>query len=625
MKGLKRLLGKRKKEEEEVRERIRIVKIEAPAEVRVSVRLSVKEEKPEEAPKEEKKRKFKLLGGKKERPEAFKLPSLSIITAKPFEIGDAEIIRGPYKVPGAPHSEIIITSDKRYIIRDPELTQETLAELEKALTQLFFLTESEEIAKALEDEEELNKLLKKLNVSPEVEYLIRRELFGYGVLEPLMRDPDIEDFQVPAVGVPVKALHRELGPLEVNIVFDSDDDINRYIEKFVAKTGSSVSLYMPLASLQLPEGHRLTVAYSRETTTRGPVIVVRKFPEKAWSITRIMQKKALTPEMAAWLWLAVEAKQGIMIVGPMGSGKTSVMNAIANFIPRDATIVTIEDTPELRLSHPYWIQHKTRESLTLEGRGSIDMFDLVKHALRESADYLIVGEVRGEEGKVWAQAIATGHGGITTFHAESPQAMIARLTSPPINVEKSLMTALKVIVTTGRFLKKIERDGRTVAVPIRRVTAIYDYNYDPLKDKDEITPIFKYDLATDTHEQVTDITWTTTAKRIMDLKGWSETELVEEYNRRVRLLQRLREHIERYEGTPLLDYAEVTRVFWLFQEDPEKAYAYIEEVEKRLESGKEAVQEVEAPKTYEEVPPSEPKIRILDIKPIGLSGEEEIK
>ena len=613
-------IPKRRREEE--RERIRIVRIVAPEEVRVSVRLSIRaeEEKPERPPEEKPRRK---KGRKKAAPEeGFRLPSLSIITARSVDLSGLEIERGPYRPPGVDYSEVYITKDKRYIVVDPELDEETLEELERALTQLFFLTESEEIARALEDPEEMERLLKRLNVRPEVEYLIKRELFGYGVLDPLIRDPDIEDFQVPAVGVPVKVLHREYGPLETNIIFDSDDDVNRYIEKFVAKTGSSVSLYMPLASLQLPEGHRLTVAYSRETTTRGPVIVVRKFPEKAWSITRLMQKKALTPEMAAWLMLSVENKMGIMIVGPMGSGKTSVMNAICNFIPRDATIVTIEDTPELRLSHPYWIQHKTRESLTLEGRGQIDMFMLVKHALRESADYLIVGEVRGEEGKVWAQAIATGHGGITTFHAESPQSMIARLTSPPISVEKSLLTALKTIVMTGRLMRKVEVDGRIKAVPIRRVVAIYDYDYDPLEDKDNLVQLFKYNPSTDTHEQTADITWTSTARKIMDLKGWTPDEFLAEYRKRVELLTRLRDHVEKYPDSPLLDYAEVTRVFWLFNEDPSKAYAYIEEVEARLDRERAKMERKEAPR--EEAPVAgAAKIRIIGIEPMDIGLDRE--
>jgi len=606
----------RKREEDEL-EKIRIIRVEAPEELVISVRLSVK--RPPEEEKKEKKSKRRLLS-KEEDADTFRLPSISIITAKPVDLSGVEILRGPYVPPGSDFPEVVITRDKRYIVKDPELTEETLRELERALTQLFFLTESEEIARALEDEEYLDSLLKKLNVSPEVEYLVRRELFGYGVLDPLIRDPDIEDFQVPAVGVPAKVLHRELGPLETNIVFETDDDMNRYIEKLVAKTGSSVSLYMPLASLQLPEGHRLTVAYSRETTTRGPVIVVRKFPEKAWSITRLMQKNAISPEMAAWLMLAVETKQGIMIVGPMGSGKTSVMNAIANFIPRDATIVTIEDTPELRLSHPYWIQHKTRESLTIEGRGSIDMFMLVKHALRESADYVIIGEVRGEEGKVWAQAIATGHGGITTFHAESPRAMIARLTSPPISVEKSLLTALKVIVTTNRFMKREVRNGRTVVYPIRRVTGIYDYDYDPMNDRDEIKTLFKYDLASDSFTQVEDVTWSSTAKRIMELKGWTETELAEEYSKRVALLRRLKEHVDNFPESPLLDYAEVTKVFWLFMDEPEKAYQYIEEVEARLRGEQEQREEeviIVRPaaqgQPVEEARPAAPRIRILDI------------
>jgi len=598
------LLG-RKKEKERDRTRIRFLEPEAPSKVVLSIRVSTVSRKKEEArtkpevekeEKVEKKGKCKGKGKTKKPPLAlekkkevgdFELPSLKILTAT-ADIPPRETVKkGPYSPPGCEYTKVYITNDRQYIVIDPNISEEMMLDMQNALTELFFLTESESIARALEEEKVLDELLKALEVKPEVAYLIKRELFGYGVLEPLIRDPDIEDFQVPGVGIPAKVLHREFGPLETNIVFE-EDDLNRYIEKFVAKTGNSISLYMPLASLQLPEGHRLTVSYSREVTTRGPALVVRKFPEKPWSISMILAKNSISPEMAAWLMILVEAKKGIMIVGPMGSGKTSVMNAICNFIPREATIVTIEDTPELRLSHPYWIQHKTRESLTMEGKGEISMFELVKHALRESADYMIVGEVRGEEGRVWAQAISTGHGGITTFHAESPEAMIARLTSPPISVEKGLLTALRSIVMTGRFIRKVEVDGRIEAQPIRRVVGVYDYHYDPRQDKDNIYLLFKYNPVTDNFDVVGDILEAPTTKMLLEERGIDANEFLEEFNLRVKLFEKLREHVVKAvsEGreTELMEYNNVTKLLWIFRGNPDKAFKYLEELDTKTAS-----------------------------------------
>jgi flagellar protein FlaI len=306
----------------------------------------------------------------------------------------------------------------------------------------------------------------------------------------------------------------------------------------------------------------------------------------------------------------------------MGSGKTSVMNAICNFIPREATIVTIEDTPELRLSHPYWIQHKTRESLTMEGKGSISMFDLVKHALRESADYMIVGEVRGEEGRVWAQAISTGHGGITTFHAESPEAMIARLTIPPISVEKGLLTALRTIVTTGRFIKKVEVDGKIESQPIRRVTAIYDYHYDTIRDEDIIKQIFKYNPVEDNYQLVADLTETPTAKLIIEEKGITPDEFLEDYNMRVKLFKRLKEHVdnalEKGVSTELLEYDKVTELLWLFRENPEKAIEYIDSLDSKIKGSSK-------PETINASEPSKPSVKESNKRKIRFIGIEEDK
>ena len=595
--------------------RIRLVRIASPDEVRIKIRFegasygpSIKLEKTGEGvikktvtptpvtgtiqkPIKDKKtlkgikKLLKSLPSEKTGTE-FQLPTISITTAQPVDISTLDVLEGPITFKGLEFTKIYITKDSRYIISDPILTEAIRSEIEAALDYIFFQTDSEKIAKAIEDKNFLDNLLREFDISPEARYLIKREIFGYGVLEPIIRDPRIEDFQIPAAGIPGKILHRDYGELESNIVF-TEYELNRFIEKLMTRIKHSISLFRPMASVQLPEGHRLTVAYQKEVTTRGPALVLRKFPEKPWSISMLLEKNALSPEMAAWLMLMVENKKGIMIIGPMGSGKTSAMNAICNFIPRMKTIVTIEDTPEIRLYHPYWIQHKTRESLTIGGFGEISMFDLVKHALRESADYMIIGEVRGEEGKIWAQAIATGHGGITTFHAESPEAMIARLTSPPISVEKSLLTALRTIVKTGRLTRyEVDEHGKRTPKTIRRIVAIYDYNYDPIHDKSEIIQIYKYNYNNDSFQTITPIERTKTAQQIMEYKGWSTADLLKEYELRTKLFSLLKEHLDKMKElgieSPLLDYIEVTKLLWKFSENPEASFQYIKEIEDQI-------------------------------------------
>ncbi|MBC7293504.1 MAG: type II/IV secretion system ATPase subunit, partial [Thermoleophilia bacterium] len=183
--------------------------------------------------------------------------------------------------------------------------------------------------------------------------------------------------------------HKDFGTLRTNISM-SEQEFNRYVEKFVHMAGKSVSLYSPLLSIRLPTNDRLTVTYQREVSSR-PSFAIRKFPKQPWSITSIMMMGTLAPEMAAWLMLLIKYKRAVLVCGPVGTGKTSLINALCSMIPADRIIVTIEDTPELRLTHQNWFSFITRESATVEEKGEIGMFELVKHALRQPADYIIVG------------------------------------------------------------------------------------------------------------------------------------------------------------------------------------------------------------------------------------------
>ncbi len=284
-------------------------------------------------------------------------------------------------------------------------------------------------------------------------YYLLRELVGYGVLDPILADREhIEDIVVPKPGIRVKVAARVGGRvyyMQTNIVF-SEEELDRYIEMVVHRAGQAVTLFSPLVSTVLPGyGHRLTVSYSKQVNIDGSVMVIRMFPEP-WNLFRIFVRNTVAPEFTTYLSQLITRKKSLLVVGVMGSGKTSLLNSLAAFIPKDKTIITIEDTPEIRLPHRYWIRHVTREAISVEGRGRIGMFELMKHALRESADYMIIGEVRGEEGRVWAQAIATGHGGLTTFHAENPLAAISRLTEPPINVDVGLLFSLYSFVMVRR-------------------------------------------------------------------------------------------------------------------------------------------------------------------------------
>jgi len=313
---------------------------------------------------------------------------------------------------------IFITSDGRYLVHDPPITEYELEAAEREAENLIFTIPDVISSK----ENGLQRILISAGISDDrIVYLLSREISGYSVLQPAIKDSYVEDIQIPGPDTPARIMHSIYGPLVSNIVF-TDEELDKLVEKLVHLSGKSISVYQPMLSIRLPEGHRLTVTYKREIGHRGSSLTIRKFPERPWSITMMLLKETIDPIVAAWLMTLIEHRKAILVAGTMGTGKTSMINALANMIPERATIVTIEDTAELKLAHPYWIPLVTRDPVTLDERGSIGIFKLVKHALRLSADYIVIGEVRGEEAKIWANALLSGHGGITSFHAESPEA-----------------------------------------------------------------------------------------------------------------------------------------------------------------------------------------------------------
>lgn len=449
--------------------------------------------------------------GKKEAMR-LELPSLSLamFTAPPPE----GKIRSRYQV----GINTITIVGKDYHVQDPHIDDADLRHLKAIAPKLLFILPPE----ALGTPGALAKALAPLGIDdPRLLAILSREISGFGLLEPLMNDDRIEDVMV----WPEATLcnHRDFGTLRVNLAL-SEAEVNRYIEKLVHSSGKAVSLYNPIMSIRLPTNDRLTVTYQREVSDR-PSFTVRKFPRQPWSIASVMVMGTLSPEMAAWLTTAVKHKKAILVCGPVGSGKTSLINALCSLIPADKVIVTVEDTPELRLARSNWFSLITRESMTVEEKGTIDMFSLVKHALRQPADYITVGEVRGEEGRIWAQAIATGHGGLTSLHAETPEGAIERLRSDPINVSDGALAALSTLVIQKAV--PIKRGGDVLKA--RRVIGVYDIApkhwepeegtcTEPIKEVGpiKIIPVFKYNYAADSFACVTDPLKTHTAASISE-------------------------------------------------------------------------------------------------------------
>lgn len=309
---------------------------------------------------------------------------------------------------------------------------------------------------------------------------------GYGKLYPLIIDDNIEEIAVDGPGLRTAILHRLLPGywIDVDITL-GEAELDSVAIQLARKAGRLLSLATPYAEGITSDGHRIAVTLGREITRHGTSIVLRKYPEKPVSITDLLATRVLTPLAASYLWLLVESHSFLMIIGSMGAGKTTLLQALAGLIPPHHRIVTIEDTPEIRLYHKHWDSLITRPKIPGEEIEEVDLETLLKFALRRRADHVIVGEVRGREARLLAQAAASGHGSITTFHADSPEAAILRLRLDPISLPPLFLRIITAII----HIQKIPVIGGGFLRRIKSITEVQD---------DELATIFKWDPGTDT-------------------------------------------------------------------------------------------------------------------------------
>jgi len=283
-------------------------------------------------------------------------------------------------------------------------------------------------------------------LSPEsmgkIMYYVKRDLIGYGKFDPIIRDPMAEDISADGPGIPLFVYHRTYDSIETNITFDKEG-LDAAIYKMAQRSGRHISLAKPLLDAALPNKDRLQLSIGSEVTTRGSTFTIRKFKEVPITPLDLINYGTFSLEMIAYLWMAVDNGANILIAGGTASGKTTVLNAIAMFIPPESKIISIEDTREINLMHQNWIPSVTRE-VEEEGYG-IEMYDLLRTALRQRPEYVLVGEVRGKEAHTLFQAMATGHITMSTMHADSAETVVKRLTKHPIDVPLMLLDSLDII------------------------------------------------------------------------------------------------------------------------------------------------------------------------------------
>ena len=438
----------------------------------------------------------KLKGSlKKIRLPGFRKPPVQTVVPtappKPVPRGFKVIERYPLYEPFA-HVAIVQnprTGEYKYILDELQLDpleqniynrvlDILLAEIESPKEEIddprrFFATEARQI---------VDKYRISLGWLPDVSwykilYHAERDLVGFGRIDPLMRDPNIEDISCDGVKKPVYIWHRKHESIETNLVFQEDSELDNTVVKLVHMAGKHVSSAFPIVDASLPGKHRLAVCYRREITPFGTAFTIRKFREDPYSIIDLINLGTFSEEMAAYFWLGLENRASIMILGGTAAGKTTALNALACLIKPGSKIITIEETAELNLPHDNWVSLIARRSYGLgeNQTGEVTLFDLVKTSMRHRPDVLVVGEIRGNESYVLFQAMATGHGGMSTMHAEDIDSAVKRLTQKPMNIAPAYIPLMNIVLSVQRVHLKIE--GETKA--FRRVMEISEVaNYE---------------------------------------------------------------------------------------------------------------------------------------------------
>ena len=495
----------------------------------------------------EKKGGLKSLFRLGKRPETSAPQAAGVVTDTNVPLEEGVVVKDLYPVQ-EPYAYVRITYNEsthehRYEVIEPPLSDREaniLAFIESTIVDVI------EVGLSAMTKEQAAEMLRKhadeviydysIVLSPtsreKILYYILRDFLGFGKLDPVMRDELIEDVSCDGPDVPIFLYHRKFESLKSTVVYETAEELDSYVIKMAQRSGKHVSIADPLLDATLPDGSRLNATLSDEVTANGSTFTIRKFKEDPFTAPDLVRFGTMNEDLLAYWWLAVQNGASAIYAGGTASGKTTSLNAILLFIPSQMKIVSIEDTREVNIPHQNWIAGVTRAGFgprDNNGRqaGEIDMFTLLKAALRQRPEYILVGEVRGQEATALFQAMATGHTAYGTMHADSTEAVIHRLESEPISIPRSLLEALDIV--------SIQIQTRIGDRRVRRTKELVEIvGLDPHTREILTNQVFTWNPATDEFE-FSGVSYV--LERIQMERNMTESDMREEFDRRKRVIR----------------------------------------------------------------------------------------
>ncbi|WP_276300708.1 ATPase, T2SS/T4P/T4SS family [Halorussus lipolyticus] len=439
-------------------------------------------------------------------------------------------------------------------------------------------------------------------------YYLKRDFTGYERIDGIKHDINVEDISCDGYNSPVFVYHTDYEQVISN-VYHGEDELDDFVVKMAQRSGKGISKRQPQVDATLPDGSRAQLTLGREVSDHGTNYTIRQFKDVPFTPIDLVNWNTFSLEEMAFMWLAIENHKSLIFAGGTASGKTTSLNAVSLFIPSNSKIVSIEDTREVELPQRNWIASVTRPSFSDDDKGDVDEFDLLEAALRQRPDYIVMGEIRGEEGRTLFQVMSTGHTTYTTFHADTVGEVLKRFTTEPINVSKTLFTALDLV--------SIQTQTRVQGSKVRRNKSLTEINeYNAENDEINVQDIFQWRAEDDEFMR---LSGSNTMDEIMFDRGWSRDQLEREIlKRRVILAYLIKNGLNKY--------AQVAATVQAFINDPDTILTLV--ANEKLEESLQDLREMESvqinvdPKKEEMVPRPDPGEETYELAK-GILAEAE--